>query len=76
MRRWWCSNPARQNRPPAYIVADFDRLSLTGEGCLAPTFTTEQAIEVGRKHVKEHPNAWHQPSPVLLRVAFRQVFPC
>lgn len=74
-----CAKPAvplEMNGCNAYIVAAFDQLSLTGEVCPAPTFTTEQAIEVGRRYVKEHPDAWHQPPSVLLRVAFRQVFPC
>lgn len=74
-----CSKPAvplEMNGCNAYIVAAFDQLSLTGAVCPAPSFTTEQAIDVGRKYVREHPEAWVQPPSVLLRAAFRQVFPC
>ena len=74
-----CARPAvplEMNGCNAYIVAAFDQLSLTGAVCPSAGFSTEQAIGVGRRYVREHPEAWQAPPSVLLRAAFRQVFPC
>lgn len=59
-----------------YIVATFDRMSITREVCPGSGVTTEQKVAVGRRFVETHPELWDRHPSYVLDLAFKAAFAC
>jgi Rap1a immunity proteins len=59
-----------------YLLGAFDQMSFSRVICPADGFASQQAVTIGRKYLKDHPNKWHLHPAVLLREAFSNAFPC
>jgi hypothetical protein len=59
-----------------YLLGAFDQMAFSRVICPTERFASEQAVAIGRKYLKDHPNKWHLHPVFLLREAFSTAFPC
>lgn len=61
-----------------YILGVFDALSITQLICppANPSGLSQQAVAVGLKHLRDHPERWNLHPSFLLVESFTAAFPC
>ena len=59
-----------------YIIAVFDRMSLTHEICPRSGAATQQASAIGRRYIEAHPELWDRHPSYVLGLAFKAAFAC
>nr|WP_276081702.1 Rap1a/Tai family immunity protein [Methylobacterium sp. GC_Met_2] len=59
-----------------YIIAVFDRMSISREICPSPGASTEQAVAVGQQFIAAHPELWDRHPAYVLELAFKPAFAC
>lgn len=59
-----------------YIVATFDRMSLTRAICPTGSAMTGRAVAVARKYIADHPERWGEPPVIIVAEALKTAFAC
>jgi hypothetical protein len=69
-------DPLDANVCTGYLLGSFDQMSFAHLICPPDGFSTQQAMAIGRKYLKDNPEKWHLHPAFLLREAFSGSFPC
>lgn len=69
-------NPLGANFCTGYILAAFDRMSMSREICPSPGVGVEQVMAVGRQFIETHPELWDRHPSYVLELAFGAAFGC
>jgi hypothetical protein len=69
-------NPLGANFCTGYILAAYDRMSMSRQICPRDGITTEQVMAVGRQFLASHPELWDRHPSYVLELAFGAAFGC